>query len=242
MVRFIDKIDLEHVDFSFIPSLRCNINCSFCMYDCGPQNSTILNIKHARRFLRTVDWKRIASWGFYGGEVSIEISLYQKFIDLMPSGIPIFTITNGSWTSKPKVMSEFLQFAAENSLSIIVSGTNEHKQFQDERRIKWFDGVPGIHFKGDDDIHPMGRSAKTNWTCNHKCLTHPQPIRLAMFPGGHIILQNCDGVYPIIGNYLDDFNEIFVRAVKIRKEGCHLGCFNINDIIKNETRFPPARE
>jgi hypothetical protein len=52
-----------------------------------------------------------------------------------------------------------------------------------------------------------------------------------MFPGGQIILQNCDGVYPVIGNYRDDFNEIFCRAVKIRKEGCLPGCLNINDVL-----------
>jgi hypothetical protein len=245
MVRFIKKIDLEHIDFSFIPSLRCNIKCSFCMYDCCPENNATLDIRQASHFLKTVDWQRIGSWGFYGGEVSIEIPLYQSFIDLIPAGVPMFTITNGSWTADPEAMNRFLQFSATNGLSIIVSGTEEHKKFQNKERIKWFDGVPGIHFKDDDDIHPMGRAQMIAWTCNHKCLTHPQPIRLAMFPGGHIILQNCDGVYPVIGNWFDDFNEIFGRAVKIREQGCRPGSLNVNDVlakVDSELSFPRRRE
>lgn len=30
--------DIEHVDLSIIPSLRCNLECSFCMYECGSEN------------------------------------------------------------------------------------------------------------------------------------------------------------------------------------------------------------
>jgi hypothetical protein len=231
MVRFIEKIDLEHVDFSFIPSLRCNIECSFCMYDCSPRNNTILDIDDARIFLETVDWQRIGSWGFYGGEVSIEMDLYQKFIDLIRPSIPKFTITNGSWTNNEITRKEFFFFAYRNGLSVIVSGTNEHKAFQNSSIVSRLSDCSGIHFKGDDDIHPMGRAAREGWKCGKKCLTHPQPIRLAMFPGGHIILQNCDGVYPVIGNYRDHFKDIFAQAVAVRRNGCHHGTFNVNDLM-----------
>jgi hypothetical protein len=78
----------------------------------------------------------------------------------------------------------------------------------------------------------MGRAAKAVWKCTKKCLTHPQPIRLAMFPGGEIIMQNCDGVYPVIGSYEDNFNDIYARAYATRKQGCTPGVKNVNDIMR----------
>jgi len=231
MVRFIEKIDLGHVDFSFIPSLQCDLECTFCMYGGGPVNKLELNLDHARQFLATIDWNRISSWGFYGGEISIALPLYQTFMDLIPPEIQKFTITNGSWTANPRLMDDFLSFSAKNHLRIIVSGTEEHKRYQNKEVIQFLDGVSGIHFKGDDDIHPMGRAAKSPWICTQKCLTHPQPTRLAMFPGGHIILQNCDGAYPVIGSYRDAFNDVFARSFAMRQNGCLTGTLNINDIL-----------
>lgn len=232
MVVFNKKIDLERVDFSFVPSLRCNLKCSFCSYSAGPANELRLDVDQARRFIGTVDWNRISSWGFYGGEVSIETALYQKFIDLVPETVPKFTITNGAWSTDPGRADDFFRFVDANRLFVVVSGTEEHKRHQDPELMAMLDGVAGIHLKGDDEIHPMGRSARRPWSCSYKCLTHPQPIRLGMFPGGHIFLQNCDGVYPFVGGHRSKFRDVFARAVSIRRFGCRPGqARNINDIL-----------
>lgn len=56
MVRiFEDKIDLEHVDFSFIPSLECNNKCWFCMYCAGPDNKLTLDLEKTKDFMETVE-------------------------------------------------------------------------------------------------------------------------------------------------------------------------------------------
>jgi hypothetical protein len=232
MVIINQNLDLEKVDFSFVPSLRCNLKCSFCSYNAGPDNDKELAIALALFFLETVDWDRIGSWGFYGGEPSINMEMYQAFINLIPSHIPRFVITNGKWTANNTMMDRFLGFCVKNGLFIVISGTDEHKRYQNAEIIKLFEGLPGVKIKDDDVIHPMGRATKETWACSRKCLTHPQPIRLAMFPGGHIALQNCDGVYPIVGSFADTFNDIFTRAVEIRKRGCDKSGMNINDVLR----------
>jgi sulfatase maturation enzyme AslB (radical SAM superfamily) len=39
------KLSNLKIDFSFIPSLECNIECPFCMYDAGPKRLDILDIE-----------------------------------------------------------------------------------------------------------------------------------------------------------------------------------------------------
>jgi len=92
--------------------------------------------------------------------------------------------------------------------------------------------------KDEDDMHPMGRLAKENWACTQKCLWHKQAIRIGIFPTGDIILQNCDGVYPVVGNYNQPFNKVFENAVLARNIGCLNGCRNINDILKEKGILP----
>jgi hypothetical protein len=241
MVRTVeDKIDLEHVDFSIIPSLRCNLRCPFCMYDCSPDNNTELNYVKTEEFISTIDWGKISSWGFYGGEPSIDTPNYDRFMNLIPKDISKFIITNGSWSSSAHAHLDWWEFVNKrvsehgDKLRIVISGTPEHKRFQRGSLIESIGKWEGITLKEDDDIHPMGRAKRDNWTCSKKCLTHPQPIRLGIFPTGDIILQNCDGVYPVISNYESSFEVAYALAKDIRLgiRNCHNNK-NINDVIEN---------
>lgn len=231
-----DKKDLNHIDFSTIPSLRCNLRCSFCMYNASPDNDTTLDYKETIPFIEQIEWDKIGSWGFYGGEPSIDISLYDRFMDLIPKTIPKFVITNGSWSSSNHGHLEFWDWmnrrvASGEKLRIVISGTPEHKKYQ---RASLIDGLAkweGVTVKGDDDIHPMGRAYKENWECTKKCIWHEQPIRLGIFPTGHIIMQNCDGVYPVVGTINYPFSKVFENAVKVRTEGCNYEYYNVNDAM-----------
>ena len=227
-----DQIDLEHVDFSFIPSLRCNLSCSFCMYCAGPDVQMVLDLGATRRFMKTVEWDRVAGWGLYGGEPSIDLSLYQRFYDLLPKHIKKFIITNGSWSKDKEKITEFLSWCAER-VYVVVSGTPSHVAHQNRSFLEELskDSL-GVIIKADDELHPMGRLAKDDWTCTKKCLTHPQPIRVGLFPSGDFILQNCDGVYPVLGDLKYSFRNIFNRARSIREQGCVKGCYNVNDILR----------
>ena len=90
-----DLKDLTKVSFSFIPSLRCNNQCSFCMYGASPDNYTTLDYIQVKEWMKSFEWDSVIGWGFYGGEPSIETDLYQKFHELLPPDLPKFVITNG---------------------------------------------------------------------------------------------------------------------------------------------------
>lgn len=237
MVRTGQNMDLKKVDFSFIPSLRCNLRCPFCMYDASPDNDLTLNHNKTKLWLETVDWERIGSWGFYGGEPSIDRPLYDRFMDLIPKTIPKFLITNGAWSSSAHATLEFWEWMNERALTeplrIVISGTPEHRKFQRASLIQSISKWEGVVVKGDDDIHPMGRAYKGDlWMCSKKCTWHDQPIRLGIFPTGHIILQNCDGAYPVIGTYDEPFDSLFNKAVKVRKLGCYDKEQDINGVLR----------
>ena len=51
MVRVTVPLD-RPVDLSFVPSLRCDLRCSFCMYDAGPDNDAVLDLEATRRYNR----------------------------------------------------------------------------------------------------------------------------------------------------------------------------------------------
>jgi hypothetical protein len=231
-----NRKDLVHVDLSIMPSLKCDLACPFCMYYCGPENTVMLDLEKLRRFLATVDWRKVTNVGFYGGEPSVDVSLYQQFIDLVPAKIPRFTITNGAWSTDPAKTKIFLEFCRRNRLVVFVSGTPYHRGFQDRKVLRRLAGRGLVRLKDADEMHPMGRLAKKDWTCTRKCLRHRQPVRLAVFPTGHIIFQNCDGVYPVLGDCSSSFKDIFAAAVAIRSEGCRRDEFpNINRIMKECT-------
>ena len=84
------------VDFSFMPSLQCDLSCAHCMYNSSPFNKAELDFDQTARFVETIDWRLINSCGFYGGEPGINTPMYERFMELVPSAIPKFTITDGT--------------------------------------------------------------------------------------------------------------------------------------------------
>ncbi len=234
--------DLNRFDMAFVPSLKCNLRCSFCMYNASPDNSAVLDYEAVQAWLQKITWPLIGSWGFYGGEPSADLPLYGKFMDLIPTDIPKYLITNGSWSMNPYAMNEWHKFLngrldKGDRFSIVISGTPEHKLFQNENIIESWGKYEGVKAKGDDDIHPMGRAYRADWACTCKCIWHGEPIRLAVFVTGDIILQNCDGAYPVIGDiYRTKFEDIVSRARQIRTESCkHMTdttLVDINDVLK----------
>lgn len=202
------------IDLSFIPSLECNIECPFCMYNAGPTNTDQLDFEKTKTFTKNINWNLINSIGFYGGEPSINMPLYQKFIDLIPSHISKFTISNGTWSNSLDETTNFFEFLMVNNLYLVISGTPYHKKHQNLMTLQILKNEfpDHIRLKDDDKIHPMGRASKIDWTCTKKCQTFDIPIRLGLFPNGNILFQNCDGVYPVVQTYLDSFSNIIERA------------------------------
>lgn len=230
-----DVKDLTKVSFSFIPSLRCNNRCSFCMYNASPDNKMVLDYDMTAVWMKGVDWSKVLGWGLYGGEPSIETDLYQRFYELLPEDLPKFVITNGTWSVDDKLTKDFLGWCA-GKFHIIISGTLEHQRHQDVNFLaalaKEFDGAITLKDE-DEEMHPMGRLARGDWGCTERCIWHEQPIRLGIFTTGHIILQNCDGVYPVVGHIENtSFMEAFEAGVKIRTLGCEKAkTRNVNDIF-----------
>jgi hypothetical protein len=212
----IRKSNKHKFDFSIIPSLECNLECPFCMYNSGPSMLQELDIIKTKKFLDTVDWTMINSFGFYGGEPSINLPLYQNFMDLIPSDIPKFIITNGSWSNEVINCLQFLNFAHKNKLHVVISGTSYHKLFQNKELLKDFKELctDAFTLKGGDTIIPMGRASKENWECTNKCVRYDCATRVGLFPGGSIVFQNCDGVYPHVQTYEEPFNVITLNIEK----------------------------
>ncbi len=63
----------------------------------------------------------------------------------------------------------------------------------------------------------MGRLSNRSSSCTFKCLKIPKnkPFRIALEPNGNIIFQNCDGIYPVIGNYKNSLKEIEKNIYKL---------------------------
>lgn len=211
MVR-INGQNPKGVDFSIMPSLECNLKCGFCMYDCSPDQCQQIQLDLLKDFLETIPDNLINSYGLYGGEPSINLSLYEKVIELLPLEKPKFIITNGAWSKDIELTKLFIEFVEKYSLMCFVSFTSQHKAYQNSfflRRLaerKW-----NFEIKKDDTqrgLLPMGRNSQRNWTCTGKCnwSGFPTPTRLAVMPDGNIIFQTCDGVYPIVGNMKDPFD------------------------------------
>ncbi len=223
---------LDLYDFSLLPSLECDLSCWFCMYAAGPSNQTTLNHAKTAAYVATWDWSMIPTVGFYGGEPSINTELYQRFIDLLPPEKPRFTISNGAWSTDRDRTHDFLRWCGTNALRVIVSGTPEHTIHQNRKLLEnMVESNEWLTVKGDDDIHPMGRAAGTV-SCTQKCGWHEQQTRLAVFPTGDIILQNCDGAYPVISDYTQPFGELDKHVRRIRQNGCCQGYPSINDVTR----------
>ena len=210
------------IDFSIMPTLECNLECSFCMYDCSSDTKLQIDFVKLEKFLPTIPEKAVNSWGLYGGEPSINIPLYERVLDLLPKEVPKFVITNGTWT-KP-FDDQFSRFVSKYNLHCYISSTPEHLIFQDTYVLKVLESFDEYTIKHDDTkerMLPMGRNRTEKWDCTTKCLWNKKPLRFAVRPSGDIIFQSCDGIYPVVGNIDNPFNlsEYLKQVSKCPKEG-----------------------
>lgn len=208
------------IDFSIMPSFRCNLRCWFCMYDASPENQQILDYEKTKLFLAQFDWSQINAFGFYGGEPSIDMVLYDEFVHLVPGDIPKFVITNGTWSKDYGSTEDFLKWCVKRRFHIIVSSTPEHIQHQHrsflENLAKAFDGA--IELKPPDEIHAQGRAKGHEGienNCKLTCQRADRNIRLGLKPDGNIVFQNCHGEYHIIQTYNDPFDGMLERTQQI---------------------------
>lgn len=201
----------DGVDLSIIPSLQCNLECSFCMYAASPNRTEILDRDKTYSFLKTIPWIGINSIGFYGGEPSINLPLYEQFLWMIPKDVKRFIITNGSWSTNLREIENFIAFTRLHSLEVYISGTPEHLVHQNLAVIKQLLIQNNYHLKEDDTtkkLLPMGRNQEGTWKCSGMCAYKEKmkPTRLAILPDGNIIYQLCDGVYPVVGSIDNPFD------------------------------------
>jgi organic radical activating enzyme len=208
------------IDFSIMPNFKCNLNCWFCMYDASPEFHSNLYLQYTADFLKQFNWEMINSFGFYGGEPSIQTELYDKYINLVPESIPKFIITNGTWSVSDKYTELFINWCALHRMRIIISSTPEHIKYQDRNFLinlqKEFPGA--IELKQPDEIHAQGRAIGKPGViqdCKLTCQRTDRNLRLGLKPDGNIIFQNCHGEYHIIQRYTDPFEGIIERTQKI---------------------------
>lgn len=202
------------VDFSFIPSLKCNLSCQHCMYDASSSNPKALDMDKTGRFISTIDYSKINAMGFYGGEISCDYERYRRVIDLIPEGVIKFTITNGTWSRDRDEAQKFIDFVKQNGLRVFISNTRFHRPFQDASLLEKIAREQGFAIKEEDDIIPMGRAGKDLWKCSEKCRRYSLPMRLTLNPDGKVMFLNCDGRYPVIGTYDETFSSILDRCPK----------------------------
>ena len=205
------------IDFSIMPSFRCNLRCWFCMYDCSLENKYELDYEKTKAFLGKFDWSQINACGFYGGEVSIAMPLYERFIALVPESINRFTITNGTWSTDYDKAHEFLIWANKHRLYTIVSSTPEHIKFQHRAYLdELVKRLPGLlELKKPDEIHAQGRAKGKQGVvndCKLTCQRTDRNIRLGLKPDGNIVFQNCHGEYHVVQNYEQPFSCLLTRT------------------------------
>ena len=173
------------VDLSIIGSLHCNLNCSFCMYNAGPNNNKKLDDQALSDFLETVDWDMVNSVGFYGGEISTNSKLWGDYIDRVDHAIKRgmgrrkwkghkWCITNGTWSERHPSFYSFIVLANDKDLQVFISTTEEHKDRQDRNKLKLLVASSDrFKFKKDDlksKLLPMGMNKQELWTCSKRCL------------------------------------------------------------------------
>jgi hypothetical protein len=187
-------------------------------YDATPENKQVLNYEKTKAFLTQFNWDMINAFGFYGGEPSIDMELYDRFIALIPKQITNkFIITNGTWSNNYNDTVEFLEWCYDHKFHIIVSSTTEHVIHQNRNLLESLahEAHGGIELKKPDKIHAQGR-AKNNPSvisdCELTCRKTDRNTRLGLKPDGNIVYQNCHGEYHIIQNYEQPFEGILDRT------------------------------
>lgn len=218
-------------DLSFMYSKHCDLECLFCMYDSSPQVHDKLDLTELKQFIRTIDFNLINSCGFYGGEPSLFMKENTKIMDMLPLrfNIPKFVITNGTWSKSLEATQDFLQWMLDHKLTVYISQTTWHKQFQDAESLAFLSKM-SKHFilkESDTQMLSMGRLARQNPSCFERCQWDQRPTRIAVQPDGSIIFQTCDGVYPVIGHMRDGFDFIHERVLQEKRMSFMKTCKDI---------------
>lgn len=211
-------------DLSFMYTKRCDLRCSFCMYNSGPEVTENIDLEKLREWLDTVYFGLIASFGVYGGEVSVALGGYRSIMDMVSERAtrPHFCITNGAWSTSIEKTREFLNFCGDYRMFIVISGTPEHRKFQNREVIEMLkaEQPDAIRLKPpEENFHAMGRLINLKRPCTQKCLSWNKALRIAVQPDGSIIFQNCDGNYPKVGNIAEPFAMLHERITRLRQQG-----------------------
>ena len=200
------------IDLSFICSRYCNLKCSFCMYNGGPDNNSSVDFAKLKFFISTIDKTMINSFGLYGGEIEQLRSDYDQLLQLLDPSIHRWAFSNGNWSVSKMRTYNFLAWCLDNKIGpIIISGTPEHRAYQDRKVLSRLqkDYPNFIRLKNDDErFYPMGRLAGQDLPCTQRCITDKRPIRMAYTPENEVIFQTCDGVYPILGQATEGFRNL----------------------------------
>lgn len=212
------------IDMSFMASLECDLNCAHCMYASSTKTTERLDYDAVAAWVRGVDWSQIHACGFYGGEPSILLGWYARFIRLVPAETPKFLITSGSWSRDPHRTHAFIAFAHRYGLQVTVSGTRWHAPFQDRAVLERVALDEGYTLKGEEgQLIAMGRAKLwLNRPCTLLCQRWAKPWRIALHPTNGVIFQSCDGEYPKLQGLDEPFGHVLpnvMRLVRARGAG-----------------------
>lgn len=210
---------MNKIDLSFVLSLKCNLECFFCMYDCSPLQKDTIDFNLLEKFIKTIDFNRINNIGYFGGEISILLKEYKKLTKLLPKNFPKFCITNGSWSLNEKSTNEFLNFILnDNFIYVKISSTKEHIRKQNIKVIEnIISKYNNFYIKKDDltsKLNPMGKLEYQSNNCSKICLNENVIKRYTIMPNNDIIYQICDGKNPIISNINNNFESLLKSQIK----------------------------
>jgi hypothetical protein len=194
------KSKIEHgIDMSFIPTYKCNLSCTFCMYDCSNKNLVTIDTKWISHFLSINKHVPVRTFGIYGGEISVAYDIFEDVISLLPINIPKFTITNGTWSKKYSDTNRFLTFCEKHDLQVFVSNNKEQVIYQDLDILRELSASGALTIKDPDQFRSMGRYRDTYDVCRNTCAQ--APYRFALNPYGELWRQRCSCSYPVVGDY-----------------------------------------
>jgi hypothetical protein len=210
------------IDLSFMVSLECNLECPHCQYSARPNYpGDDLDITRLKDFMKGAipAWDNFNSFGFYGGEPSLDLDKWGMYILLIDdiqkyevygtrryknNRKPMWMITNGTWSTSDTEFHRIVDFAFKHDLQVFISTTPYHQEHQDVRKLKVLvRNSKHFRFKKDDTksrLLPMGRNYDDDWSCTRRCERIEETERLAIKPNGDVIYQKCDGIYPVVAN------------------------------------------
>lgn len=206
------------VDLSFMASLECDLNCAHCMYNSSSRTKQRLDYEKVKAWCAGIDWSQVHACGFYGGEPSILLDWYARFVELVPDGVPKFVITGGAWSKDATRTAEFVAFTQRYAMRVTVSGTRWHTPFQNRLVLESLASAYGFVLKGGEEGRLISMGRAKLWlgnTCTYACLRWNKPWRLALHPENGIIFQSCDGEYPKLQALDEPFSAVLpnIRAL-----------------------------